>query len=214
MFSGCIIGHSFVLGLSDALASRHGLGNGAGGLLGPHRPLADLHIDHHFDNVVLWGVSGLKILGLTDFLVRLATFQPDILVIDVGSNDITELDPYPAAHLLVDTIINHIFPIWTPKRTTICSQTFRSSHTGQLPPPLFNDRIHELNGVLRDLCFNTPGLHYHSHPGFWTNPISSWSNDGIHPNSTFGRKRYKASLRTALMHGASYLHSLPSSVSN
>ena len=58
------------------------------------------------------------------------------------------------------------------------------------------------NNHLRYYATGTPNYHYHKHPGFWTPHISTWSRDGIHPNTTAGRRKLKyiTSIHQAALH--------------
>ena len=51
---------------------------------------------------------------------------------------------------------------------------------------------------LKHLCDVEVNIPYHVHRGFWLDPVDVWSRNGIHPNTSLGRKKYKASLRSAV----------------
>ncbi len=74
------------------------------------------------------------------------------------------------------------------------------------------------NDTLKDYC--TKGNYwwafFHKHKGFWEVEsetaiksllaVNTWTKDGIHPNSFWGREQYKASVRFALSKGIKLLN--------
>ena len=81
----------------------------------------------------------------------------------------------------------------------LCSVLPQLSSLGNLASvDQFNSLFHEFNDHLVDLCMNSEQIFYHSHRGFWEvldedgnsseMPEETWSNDGIHPNSSCCRQ--------------------------
>ena len=62
----------------------------------------------------------------------------------------------------------------------------------------FKQKVFNFNNYLSNLCAVENVLSYHGHTGFWTNAISEWSRDDIHPNNSVGRKKYRRSVRIAV----------------
>ena len=86
------------------------------------------------------------------------------------------------------------------KHVAVCSILYRERAIGQMSAANFQDLVHKTNTYLRTFCSQDNNIHYHTHRGFWTEAVKTWSKDAIHPNSTKGREKYKKSLRRALLH--------------
>ena len=83
------------------------------------------------------------------------------------------------------------------KHVRICSAILRD-RVDISESELLKQKIFSFNNYLLNLCAVENVLSYHVHKRFWTNSISEWSRDGIHPNNSVGRKKYKQSVRIAV----------------
>ncbi len=80
----------------------------------------------------------------------------------------------------------------------------------------FRVAMTEVNSLLQMYAKQEFWSFYHKHKGLWeieeegkkrVLPIDTWSKDGIHPNTTWGRAQYKDSLRAAISKGCRILWS-------
>lgn len=199
-----VIGHSFVSGLHDHFIDSFNRD-------GPHMRYSayvakELQVSNTINNVYLCGTPGAKITK--DYKpphVVLQEREPEIVIIDIGSNDIC-LTPAPTPTHIASSIIDlakKLINEYAVNRVVIASLLYRDLvYTGTIES--FGQKVYEINHNLIMSCDETDGMTYHKHKGFWRNPDNSlvdtfkWSADGIHPNNAEGRFKYKNSLKRAL----------------
>ena len=98
---------------------------------------------------------------------------------------------------MVDLANDLLRKINSLEHITICSAIYREDKFDNNKLKL-RDTIKQYNGFLAHLCEVEPRIRYHVHSGYWLHSVSTWSRDGIHPNTILGRKKYKRSLRSAV----------------
>ena len=155
-----------------------------------------LQVSQTIQSVVFDGVSGGTIEFFFDRAINAAP-NVEILIVDIGTNDLDNGHcPLVAATKLIDFDL-HQLRTTKVKSIVYCSILFRTPNKIHVRD--FNRKVTIIfNRVIKAHCAIEPGLHYHSHRGCWTNDISSWSIDELHPNPW----RYKKSTRQALFLGA------------
>jgi len=153
-------------------------------------------VDHRVPHLHLVGERGIKVTS-TFIPHTVSLIQPDFVIIDVGTNDLAAgATPLSVASTLFEVctslILHHAV-----LHVTLCSALYRDSNI-HTTPQLFKHNVNLFNTILSDLCFVDPQIDYHTHRGFWASPIEEWSRDGIHPNTSVGRQKYKTSIRSAV----------------
>jgi len=189
---GVLYGHSFVFGFAEHLKrlakSQY--------RLSPSQNAAQLKINDVVQSLDLIGEKGLSVLqpGYEVPLLRICATSPDFVILDIGTNDISNRKlPREVCEKLLD-VAKTILLQPTVKRIVICSILKRKS-TSRANCSL-ERKTRELNSLLKTKCKNEPHIKFHIHTGF-TRPIETWSFDGTHPNRPLGRKLYKRSIRFA-----------------
>ena len=205
MSRGIIIRHSFVAGLADHHAGQHGLPDGT--YRRPSEVASDLRVSDQMDWVFLSGVRGAS---LCDGRYKLPTIaidneRPHFVVLQIGTNDLAcGVPPYEVACEVLNTA-HELVMDYGAMRVVICGALYRIGHL-RVPSHVDFDAVTDsYNTILREMCASECFVVYRSHSGFWGNPIHTWSQDGIHPNTSFGRKLYIKSLRQILLETSSFL---------
>ena len=158
---------------------------------------SQLRLNNFLDSLHLFGKGGAKIsndFDLDYFRDQVKSVRPDFVIIDIGTNDLAAgVQPLSVAVKVVDFANDLLHRISSVKHVRICSAILRD-RVDISESELFKQKIFSFNNYLLNLC----AVSYHVHKGFWTNSISEWSRDGIHPNNSVGRKNYKQSVRIAV----------------
>lgn len=191
---GLVIGHSFVSGLSDHFSSQ------ISHSLTPSRTASLLQVSNVVEHITLYGIRGACVLPSFSLpLTYLSTHSPHFVIIDLGTNDIAQgTDPLNVAMALLE-LAQTLCSLYSVKHVFICSVLFRADTRASSK---INQNIFRLNGYLKNLCQIENNIWYWRHKGFWATDPLQWSRDGLHPNSTRGRKLYKTSLRSAIFKAA------------
>ena len=191
---GLILGHSFIHGLSQHIDSHHAATPGQVA----HR----LKLDHIIDKIYLHGQRGALVCSPSYELPHriLKQAKPDFVILELGTNDLAAgFSPFQVANRL-EAIGCQLKSHYHVTSVTFCAILNRQAQLHNLTPDQFATAAYETNNYLRHYAAGTPNYRYHKHPGFWTPHISTWSRDGIHPNTTAGRRKYITSIRQAAFH--------------
>lgn len=189
---GLLVGHSFVHGLHSHLSPHNQPSTG-------HSLARALHIHSIVQEFHLHGERGARLCSPTFALPThlLTRARPDFVILDLGSNDIaTGTPPFDVAAKLIQ-ITDILISQYHVRCVVMCSIVNRQSHIA-MPADQFATAAYQLNHYLRNFAATNNRAMYHVHKGFWNCPISSWSRDGIHPNTSAGRKKYLKSIRRAI----------------
>lgn len=174
-----ILGHSFIRRLHDFIESDSG------------------HLDLTFHLTasahIRWrGVGGRTIAKTVKFdLGILHSFHPDIVIVQLGTNDLTSRPPLQVGSAMED-FVHLLHDSYGVKDVCVC-QTIR-----QRSAVVFNQRVDILTRYLRVVLEPIPYAIYWGHRGFWRARNSFFSADGIHLNSRGQYKLYR-SLRGAVL---------------
>jgi hypothetical protein len=205
---GCLIGHSFVSGLHQHLSGRlHHYAT-------PRDCAKELKISNLVKDLHLIGMRGATIVNNPMLIPKneLLVTKPDFVIINCGTNDMAKGIPplnvamelfETAQKLLLESEIKHVI---------LCSAIYRSKGLHFHSETEFCSVVDIFNQVLSDMCGEEKHITYHTHRGFWRTetgtslPTNVWSNDGIHPNTVVGRKKYKRSIRDAVFNVLKYLN--------
>jgi len=195
-------GHSFVSGLRDHFRSRYE------NTLLNDIPLegfvaSQLRIDHHVQEVHLLGQSGAV---ASDFLLPHNFVTPDIVLIELGTNDIAQgMGGTEAADIIFELSQN--LSLSYKCVVIVLSVLPRVSSLG-CEVSVFDRERSVLETALKGKVSGCKEIKYFKHKGFWAREIQGqkfpidiweWSRDGVHPNSVLGRHKYKVSVWAAIL---------------
>ena len=188
---GLLIGHSFVHSLMTHLSfDSQPTGSFLARKLNIERIVSQFHMH---------GERGSRICSRSFTLPHrlLQRVKPDFVILDFGTNDIVNgTHPFDVAAKLLQ-LADRFHSQYHVNTVVICSVINRQSRLNDLSPSQFASAAFDLNDFVKQSTAASPRTIYHLHKGFWEDPISVWSRDGIHPNATLGRKRYIKSIRRA-----------------
>ena len=174
-----IVGHSFIRRLHDFIESDSG------------------HLDLTFhlsaSALISWhGIGGRTIAKTVKFdLHILHSFRPDIVIVQLGTNDLTSCPPLQVGSALED-FVHLLHDSYGVRGVCVCQTIRRRAAVA------FNQRVDILTRYLRVVLEPIPYAIYWGHRGFWRACNSFFSADGIHLNSRGQFKLYR-SLRGAVL---------------
>ena len=202
-----IWGHSFVVSLTHFLRNKQKHSSFQGGF--PSFCAWYLQVSDLVAEVHLIGVNGGKITqNLHIPTSELLSLKPDIVIIEVGSNDAALSKT--TINEIACQIIDHaesIRDLFHVSKTVVCSLIKREMGI-QMSAQSFFRKIYGINGVLRRALSNQQGIKFHHHKGFWREAdgrigdTTEFSFDGIHPNRPEGRRKYIKSITAAIRNAA------------
>lgn len=184
-----IIGHSFIRRLETYVGQEH---------------IANLGLDPAKCTVRLVGFPGLNIGGLRSALRRQLRWGPDIVIMQIGSNDLSNKIDNVAPHFT--KIASEIHEVAcmvnghpTVKQTVVCQMLKRyCRQRSGMSHVEFNERTAAANEFLSVLVSAEEGMVFWPHSELWTAPASLYP-DGTHLDYGSGYKRYFRSIRGAII---------------
>ena len=184
-----ILGHSFVRRLSSFLSNSASYSSDLA--------LADLA------NVSLFGVGGRTVAKVEKFdLDHVRISKPDIVILELGTNDLTCLPPESVGSALKELVhtLKHNCGV---RVVGVCQVIKRSSS----PPKMrdFNSRVLKLHKYLKVVLEPVPFCFYWRHIGFWNPSSDIYLKDGVHLN-TLGLMKLYRSYRGAVLKSLSLLN--------
>ena len=177
-----ILGHSFIRSLRDHITSSQDHGYNA--KLGISTP----------EYFCRWhGVGGRTIAKVVKYdLGAVKDFGPDIIILQLGSNDLVDSPALKVGSHLEDLVVllhDHY------KVDLICvCQTLRRSSS----EVVFNKKVCLLTKYLKTVLEPIPYAFFWSHRGFWNTKSQFLSRDGVHLNGRGQHKLYR-SMRGAVL---------------
>ena len=154
-----------------------------------------------------FGMRGAKVLHLNRILPVIARYGPDVLLVDIGSNDLAQGAQPARVAASVEQWVKEATRVF-PGVICLLSVVPRATALGNMTPEQFLNSALELEALLKLLPKSHNNVLYHKHKGFYEreeeqgvkSPLIpyAWSHDGIHPNNQLGRKKYKNLLRLAI----------------
>ena len=146
--------------------------------------------------------------NLLELINEVGADKPDLLIIECGSNDLTNLDCDPvklAKNLLI--LADYSVIVHKVKLVIFCSVLLRGK-CREVSRELFQQRMTTLNKNLLLGCKSSPLFCFFMFRGFWKDPIRSWSSDLIHPGTAAdsdGFRKYVRNIRDCLQTAAAML---------
>ena len=167
MTTAMIIGHSFVSGLEHHLQNLNG-----GFWMSPEQVSDHLEISDRIQKIVLSGISGAQIWipygVLPHGLLRI--HRPDVVILQIGTNDLAAGKSPAWVSYEVMNQAKTLLEVYNVQYAVVCSALFREG--GVHDHIAFRDVIREFNDRLFFACQREMLIGFHSHDGFWGNPVS------------------------------------------
>ena len=200
-----IVGHSFVRRLQrDTCPGLHGNISCAslGGLLA-----RSLQVDKHYYCVYTYcdHINFISDLNTFTSFIRVNNISPDIVVLDIGSNDLAKLKAFNRNACL--NLAGEVFDICqtilssTSTKCVVVKSVLPRTARIQSSPQTFSNNLDLYNHCIKQFCDTEPRINYIKTKGFYQHLVTTWSNDGIHCNKT-SAQRYKIRLRHSLLYNS------------
>ena len=161
-----ILGHSFIRHLRDFIVKN----------------TPEYHLNLHLTNLVTvqWhGVGGRTIAKVCQCdLGKVIRFCPDIVFLQIGTNDLAQHGMSPLTVVLLDEYGVSLLCV---------GQTIRSHLVGN-----FNENVQVLSQYLNTVLELLPFAIYWTNRGFWSASSSYLSYDGVHLNREEQHKLFKS----------------------
>ena len=167
----------------------------------------EISVDDYIEAVYTLGKGGARIADPHIPLYFLKQIQPDLILLEYGSNDIVSgISPDYIARWVFN--LAFVLAQKLSCKVGILSILPRAARLGNMSEDQFHDAMTYINGYIKWLCRNDDNIYFHNHSGFYETrddnnkrirlPVSSWSADLIHPNPTVGFTKYSNSIRNAI----------------
>ena len=184
-----ILGHSFIRCLREFISSH----------------CDDFNVNFRLAEsaVTRWhGVGGRTVAKTLQFdLPIVSSFAPDIVTLQLGSNDLVTFSPLHVGSIIED-FVRLLHTSYGVKLVCVC-QTLRRDNA-----PVFNSKVGLLTRYLRVVLEPLPYAIFWGHKGFWKAQANFYVPDGVHLNGLGQYKLYK-SLRGAVLRSLRLLHRTP-----
>jgi lysophospholipase L1-like esterase len=184
-----LIGHSFLTHLQKDIKY---------GLIGSN----NFGLNSSNQAIVFFAASGgMRAYHLNSQLSFVSDVAPEVIVIDIGTNDIDGgMLPQDVAQQ-IKTFVYDIIRIPAVKKVVILQVLFRERHGSRCPE--FNQRVTELNTILKRFALDKKDVVYWKHRGLWQAWKSTLRSDGVHLNLR-GEHLYYRSIRGAILHSLNH----------
>ena len=153
-------------------------------------------LNHSFSlsqaKIHLWGSSGFTVQRAIFYrLTRVESFLPDIVVLELGTNDLTSSEPEVIGSMLEELVcVLHVD--YGVKVVCVNQIIFRANS------PVFNACVPILNRYFKVVVEPLPFAFFWQHRGFWRSACDLFHSDSIHLNSWGHFKLYR-SMRGAIL---------------
>ena len=149
--------------------------------------------------VIKWhGIGGRTVAKTIERdLHVVASFQPDIVILQLGSNDLTSDEPAHVGSAL-DDLVKLLHDVYGVKFICVCQTIHRKGASA------FNRHVGILTQYLRVVLDPIPYALFWGHRGFWRAVHNFYARDGVHLNNRGQQKLYR-SVRGAILRSLSML---------
>lgn len=189
-----VFGHSFVRRLGDYARCES---------------WENLRLDTNEFDVRFFGLGGSNVRTVQQNLGDISEYQPEIVFVQIGSNDLCKIDCEPEklaldiislANLLCEGYdVNRVIVGQILKRQEPSSfHARRFWHHMQISLETYNERVIQTNRLLESYIEKYPKMVYWRHRGFWHQEKRMICADGVHLNSD-GLHKYAYSIRKAVL---------------
>ena len=152
------------------------------------------------------GINLIKDLHKSESLIF--QIRPDMILIDIGSNDLANLtdQDHNSALNFAHQVLE--FAESLPAHLIIINAILPRSESITCSPETFRYNASHYNRIVSTFCATSPHIKFNKMWGFnfhydndteQTRPVSLWSLDGIHCDTQIGRKQYRSRIRHALL---------------
>ena len=152
-------------------------------------------VNFHFMHravIKLHGIGGRTITkAIQHDLHVIESFNPDIVIIQLGSNDLTSETALPVGSA-IDDFVRLLHDVYHVQVIYVC-QTIMLLHQSA-----FNRKAKLLTKYLRVVLEPIPYAHFWGHRGFWRPSNNISVRDGVYLNLK-GQKKFYRSLRGAIL---------------
>ena len=107
----------------------------------------------------------------------MASFAPDIVILLLGTNDLSRLDPLVVGSS-IEELVTILHDKYKVKLICVC-QTLLGSD------PVFNMRVRAFNKYVKTFLEALPFVFFWGHRGFWNASERFLARDGVHLNISF-----------------------------
>lgn len=182
-----ILGHSFVRRFAAFIAQS-----------------VDKRVKNNLDlsesaQIALQGVGGRTVDKINVFdLQRVRKVQPDIVILEIGSNDLCPRDAKPEiVGSKIETLVQHLHAHFNVRFIVVCRTVARAACPRDNPS--YNDRVALLNQYLDVVLEAIPFAEFWRHKGLRKPNVSVLSKDGVHLNNR-GQYALYRSYRGAILY--------------
>ena len=119
------------------------------------------------------------------------SFAPHIVILQLGTNDLSHLDPLVAASAIED-LVGILYEEHSVRQICVCQTLIHENDAA------FNVRVKALTKYLKVLLEPIPYCFFWGHRGFWNTSQRYFARDGVHLNK-LGHYKYYRSLRGAVL---------------
>ena len=130
------------------------------------------------------------------------SFRPEIVIMQLGSNDLTDSNPLHVGSAVED-FLRLLHDTYGVKVVCVCQTIMRQGGV------VFNRKAKLLTKYLRVVLQLIPYAIFWGHRGFWRPTQNFYSRDGVHLNS-LGQEKYNRSLRGAILRSLSLFSTISS----
>ena len=114
-----------------------------------------------------------------------ASFAPKIVILQLGTNDLTSLSAVQAGPAIED-FIRLLFESFGVNLICVCQTNYRRNATS------FNSQVNLLTRYLKVVLEPIPYVVYWRHRGFWNCKSRFLARDGVHLNPLGPHKRFRS----------------------
>ena len=142
----------------------------------------DLNLSHSLQ-ITFLGVGGRTVDKLSKFDLHLVRrLQPEIVILDIGSNDLSPPDARPkVVGSKIETLVQRLHAECRVETIVVCQTINRAA--GLRDPPSFNDRVALLNQYLSVVLETLPFAVFWRHKGLRKPTVRILCRDGVHLNA-------------------------------
>jgi len=137
-------------------------------------------------------ISAAIMEGARDGRTVAESFAPDIVILELGTNDLSSRHPLPVGSD-IEELVRLLHTTYRVKVICVCQTIRREAAT-----EAFNEGVGMLTKYLRVVLEPIPYAFFWGHRGFWNPKSNIYSRDGVHLNNNGQFKLYR-SLRGAVL---------------
>ena len=152
-------------------------------------------------NVMWHGIGGRTIAKVLQYDLHIVeSFKPQIVILELGTNDLSNLAPTTVGSFLED-LTQVLHSRYAVQRVVVCQTLFRDRN------PDFNEQVTLLNKYSAVVISSLPYAYFWKHRSLWNSSKTLYLRDGVHL-SAFGQVKLYRSIRGAVLHSLRTLHLL------